>query len=467
LPRTPRLPEASDSLHGERGLVLTAALAAMLLPLNSTMIAVAIPDIAREFDADAEATAWLVSGYLIVMASLQPLAGKLGDRFGRRPLILGGLGWFAASLGAALAPSLAVLIAFRLQQAVAGALAFPNALAVVREALPAERRGAAFGMLGSAVALAAAAGPPLGGVLVSLGGWRAIFLVNLPWVGLTLLLALRTVPADLGGLRRGRFDAIGAVALTAILAGWAWLLDPGEVADWVVPAGFAALALALVVLLRFELAHPDPVLQPRLLRVKSFTAATAAMGLSNFALYGTLLAVPVFLSQRGGWSSSEIGTTLAALTLPMVALSPVGGRLADRLGRRVIATAGLVLLGSAMLALSVAGRGVSAPLLVGLLFCAGAGLGLSHPPIQTAGMEALEPRDAGVAAGLFSTGRYLGGIAAASVVAASLTDEAGDAYASLFALAAGAAWLAAILSTALPGRPRIVTTQDAARTHVS
>lgn len=449
--------KSARSLKSERALLLTAALAAMLLPLNSTMIAVAIPDIARDFGGDAGSATWLVGGYLIAMASLQPLAGKLGDRFGRRPLILGGLAWFAAaSLGAALAPSLPVLIAFRLQQAVAGALAFPNALAVVRVVLPEERRGAAFGTLGSAIALAAAAGPPLGGALVELGDWRAIFLVNLPWVGLTLLLALHTVPAGLGGQRRWRFDGVGVVVLTGLLAGWAWLLNPGDVSAWVVPAGLVAVGITLVVFLRYELAHPDPVLQPRLLRVRPFAAATAATGLSNLALYGTLLAVPVLLSQRSGWSSGEIGMTLAALSVPMVALSPVGGRMSDRLGRRTTATAGLVLLGGAMLALAVAGRGVSVPLLVGSLICAGAGLGLSNPPLQVAGLEALDSRDAGVGSGLFATGRYLGGIAAASLVAASVTGEGGGDYVTLFILAAAAAWLSAVLATALPGRPRLV-----------
>lgn len=462
--------KSARSLKSERALLLTAALAAMLLPLNSTMIAVAIPDIARDFGGDAGSATWLVGGYLIAMASLQPLAGKLGDRFGRRPLILGGLAWFAAaSLGAALAPSLLVLIAFRLQQAVAGALAFPNALAVVREVLPEERRGAAFGTLGSAIALAAAAGPPLGGALVDLGDWRAIFLVNLPWVGLTLLLALHTVPAGLGGQRRGRFDGVGGVVLTGLLAGWAWLLNPGDVPAWVVPAGLVAVGITLVVFLRYELAHTDPVLQPRLLRVRPFAAATAAMGLSNLALYSTLLAVPVLLSQRSGWSGGEIGMTLAALSVPMVALSPVGGRMSDRLGRRTTATAGLVLLAGAMLPLAVAGRGVSVPLLVGSLICAGAGLGLSNPPIQTAGIEALDPRDAGVGSGLFSTGRYLGGIAAASLVAASVTGEGGGDYATLFALAAAAAWLAAVLATRLPGRPPFVPAfvQEAAQTRAS
>lgn len=446
--------ESGRSLESERALLLTAALAAMLLPLNSTMIAVAIPDIARDFGGDAGSATWLVGGYLIVMASLQPLAGKLGDRFGRRPLILGGLAWFAAaSLGAALAPSLPVLVAFRLQQAVAGALAFPNALAVVREVLPRERRGAAFGTLGSAIALAAAAGPPLGGALVELGDWRAIFLVNLPWVGFTLLLALQTVPAGLGGRRTGRFDGVGVVVLTGLLAGLAWLLNPGDVPAWVVPAGLVAAGVTLVVFLRYELAHPDPVLQPRLLRVRAFAAATAATGLSNLALYGTLLAVPVLLSQRSGWSSGEIGVTLAALSVPMVALSPVGGRMSDRLGRRTTATVGLVLLGGAMLPLAVAGRGVSAPLLVGSLICAGAGLGLSNPPLQAAGLEALDSRDAGVGSGLFSTGRYLGGIAAASLVAAAVTGEGGGDYVTLFALAAAAAWLSAALATRLPSRP--------------
>lgn len=453
-------------LDSDRAVLLTAALVVMLLPLNSTMIAVAIPDIARDFGGDAGSATWLVSGYLIVMASLQPLAGKLGDRYGRRPLILGGLAWFAASLGAALAPNLPVLIAFRLQQAAAGALAFPNALALVREVLPDGRRGAAFGTLGSAIALAAAAGPPLGGLLVALGGWRAIFLVNLPWVGLTLLLALRTVPAGLGGLRRGRFDWTGAVGLTALLATWAWLLNPGEVPSWVVPTGLVAVALALVVLLRYELSHPDPVLQPRVLRVRPFAAATAAVGLSNLALYGTLLAIPVLLAQRGSWSTGEIGLALAALTVPMVALSPVGGRMSDRIGRRVTAAAGLVLLGGGMVPLALAGRGVSAALLVGSLLCAGAGLGLSNPPLQAAGIEALDPRDAGVASGLLSTGRYLGGIAAASLVAASVTGEGGRDFATLFALAAAAAWLSAALAIALPGRPRVVpaSVQEAAQT---
>ena len=433
-------------------MLLTAALGTMLMPLNSTMIAVALPDIVEDLEVSLASSAWLVSGYLIAQASLQPLAGKLGDRFGRRPLILGGLGSFAVvSLGAALAPTLGVLIACRILQAVTGAMVFPNAFALVRELLPERRRGAAFGMLGSAIGLAAAAGPPVGGALVELGGWRAIFLVNLPWIAAALWLALRTVPERVAGAGRGRFDSIGAVALSLLLASAAWLMHPGDVAAWIIPAGVVVLAILTAWFVRFELGREDPVLQPRFLRVRPFAAATASVGLSNLALYGTLLAVPVLLASRPGWSGAEIGIALAAMSVPMLAVSPLGGWLSDRAGRRIAATTGLALVSAALVPLAIAGEDVTIALLIGSLALIGTGIGLSNAAVQAAGVEALEPRDAGVASGIFSTGRYVGGIASASLVAALVTGAQGD-YGLLFTIEAAAALLATLLALALPGR---------------
>src|SRR5436305_3627309 len=215
----------------------------MLMPLNSTMVAVALPDIVDGLRASIAVSAWLVSGYLIAQAALQPLSGKLGDRVGRAPMILGGLAAFGvASLGAALAPSFAVLIIFRILQAVAGAFVFPNALGLIREFLPEARRGRAFGTLGSAIGLAAAAGPPLGGLLVGIGGWRAIFLVNLPWVAVALWLAQRSMPRRVMPRPCAPFDTAGAVALSALLAGVAWLMNPGGVPAWAPVVAAVALA---------------------------------------------------------------------------------------------------------------------------------------------------------------------------------------------------------------------------------
>ena len=436
----------------ERAVLVTVALGTMLMPLNSTMVAVALPSIVHDLGSTLAASAWLVSGYLIAQAALQPLSGKLGDRYGRRPMIVYGLAAFAlVSLGAALAPSLAVLIVFRVLQAASGALVFPNALGVIREMLPEHRRGRAFGTLGSAIGVAAAAGPPLGGALVGLGGWRAIFLVNLPWIAVALSLALRTVPKECVPVPCGPFDTIGAVALSVLLAAAAWLLNPGDVPAWLPPVGVAALAGMAVVFVRYELRRSDPVLQPRFLRVRAFAAATASVGLSNLAMYGTLLAVPVLLSRRAGWSEVQIGLALAAMSLPMAVLSPIGGRLADHAGRRTAAVAGLTLLSAALVPLVLGGEDVAAPILIGSIALVGAGIGLSSAAVQAAGMEALEPRDAGIAAGIFATGRYMGGIAAASIVA-SLASASGARFSLLFAIEVAAALASLACASALPGR---------------
>ena len=167
----------------QRAILVSVTLGGMLVPLNSTMIAVALPNIMREFGADVNAAGWLVSAYLITMATLQLIAGKLGDQLGRRALLLGGLIYFGlASLAAALSPSLLILLFFRIQQAIAGAILVTNGFALVFEVVPADHRGSSFGLVNTAVVLAAAAGPPLGGLLVGTAGWRAMFWANIPLV---------------------------------------------------------------------------------------------------------------------------------------------------------------------------------------------------------------------------------------------------------------------------------------------
>ena len=177
---TARAGAPTVTVRGERLILLTVMLGVFLAPLNSTMIAVALPDIMLDFGVGISRAGWLITAYLIAMASLQPLAGKLGDSFGHRTMVLSGLSVFGlVSVGASLAPSLPVLLVFRVFQAVSAALIVPNCFALLREILSADRRGAGFGLMGSGIAVAAALGPPLGGILVKAGGWSAIFYVNL------------------------------------------------------------------------------------------------------------------------------------------------------------------------------------------------------------------------------------------------------------------------------------------------
>ncbi len=381
-------------------LVLAVTLGSMLVPLNSTMIAVALPELIEDLDTDLGSATWLVTTYLLAMVLLQPVAGRLGDRFGRGRLLLAGLaGFLAASIGAAIAPSLTVLIAFRVLQAASGALVIPNGLALVREHTSPARLGARMGMIGSALTLAAAAGPLLGGVLIAAFGWRAIFLVNAPAAAGALVLALRAVPRER-------------------------------------PAG----------------AGSGPA--PRLGRLPpNLVVSSLAIALTNMAMYVTLLSIPLLLDRRTGVDSVQIGLVLACLSITMAACSPVGGRLSDRLGRRAPAVAGAAVLALGLVSLSVDPGAGSAVLALHLLVI-GAGVGLATPALQTAAMESVAVAHSGTAAGLSSTSRYVGAIIGTLLLAGPLAPAAtgSDGFGLLYATLAGCAAAAVLAALLLPRR---------------
>jgi EmrB/QacA subfamily drug resistance transporter len=443
-------------LRVEIGLLIMVALSTALAPLNSTMIAVALPTIIQGLNANVTVAGWLVTGYLIAMASLQPVAGKLGDRLGRRTLMLCGLLYFGmVSFGATVAPSMPLLLFFRIQQGIAAAIVLPNGTALLREAVPAHRRAARFGIIGSVASIAAALGPPLGGVLVGMVGWRAIFLMNVPLLLPALLIGWRYIPRSTRQTSETRFDVTGAIWMSALLVGMAWLLTQGRQGDvrLLLIGGLLVLFLA-VLFIRFELRHADPVLQPRFFRHRSFAAACATVAFSNLSMYSTLLALPILLAHQAEWTEVQIGFVLTTQFATSVICTPTGGWLADRFGRRWPTFFGLALsvVGTLLLALSI--DSVATPLMVGGLALAGCGLGLSSAGMQTAAVEAVSGREAGVAAGVYSTSRYLGSIVGASVIAALLSGSTvgGGNYHAVFAMIVAAAVVATVTSLGLHDR---------------
>ncbi|MCC6627434.1 MAG: MFS transporter [Chloroflexi bacterium] len=442
---------ASGRPTAEWMLLAMAALATVLAPLNSTMIVVALPRVMVDFGADLSTVNWLVTGYLICMAALQPVAGALGDRLGRRGLIVGGLVTFGlASVGAALAPTLPVLLVCRLLQGVAGALALPNAAALVRATVPAERRAASFGLIGSVAGLAAAVGPLTGGLALQLADWRAIFLVNVPLVVGALALATR-VSQPPRGRSAGPIDLAGAFVLgvalilaAVLLMGTRGPLALSPAIGWPVLFGLAGL------LAWHEARHPAPVLPWRLLANRGFAAAASAVATSNLAMYVTLLVLPLLLSQRADSTALLIGGLMTVLSAAMALATPFGGRLADRVGRRWPAVIGLTLLTVGLLPFAVIGASIAVvPAGLGLLV-AGVGLGLASASLQTAAVEAVGPESAGIAAGLFSTARYLGSIVGSSLMAGLLASAGG--YTVIFIVVVLAAALSAFVSFGLRDR---------------
>ncbi len=438
--------------------LLTVALGMMLAPLNSTMIAVALPAEIDAFEVGVASAGWLVIGYLVTMASLQPIAGKIGDRLGRRRLVLVGLAFFGlVSLGAAVAPNLWVLLLFRTLQAVAGALIIPNGVAIVREVVPEERRARAFGLIGAAVAVAAALGPPLGGLLVEAAGWPAIFYVNLALVVPALLLGWRWLPRVYPSGNSTRIDTAGAVMLAIVLVAIVGLLmsiGRGPNLLMVIVGGLVVIVIAIAFVVR-EIKHPEPIIPPRLFSRRAFASACGSIGLGNLAMYTLLLSVPLLLADRSESSSLQSGLVLTSLSASMIILAPIGGRLADKFGRRLPTSVGFTLMVIGALPIALLGTGIALPALIGGLTLVGTGLGLSMPGLQTTAVESVSAKEAGVAAGVYSTSRYLGSILGAAILMGFLGADRSntDGLAVVFVIVLVAAALATLVSLGLQPRP--------------
>ena len=397
--------------------LLAARLTASLMPLNSTMVAVAVPDISAELGQSRTAvTQALVATYLITAIALQSPGGKLGDRLGPWRVVT--LGQAAIAVGAVLgllANGLAALTAARVLMACGGALVVPATIALLRLELPPERRGRAFGTFGAIMGLAAAVGPILGGVLVDAFSWEAVFLANVPVLLLAVLVAghgprVRTPSSA------SRFDWWGSVLLTLALV----LIVVGAQGEhsW----SLAVLAAGLAVLVPFgwwERRSEDPVVDFSLFRSTPFAAGSLLIGLQNLVMYALLFELPLVLDDLFAVGAQGIGQLLTFLTVAMVAASLVAGRLTDRMGPRPVALCGatLCLVGLLVLELS----GLSAPGDVRIpLALLGAGIGLSSPAAQTASLSSVASSDSGMAAGVGSTMRYLGAVAGIALLGRGL-----------------------------------------------
>ena len=411
------------------------ALAALLAPLNSTIIAVALPSIAGAFEATpAVVTRWLVTGYLVVSIVAQSPAGKLADLWGpSRVLTLGRASFGLGALLAAFSPTLGVLGAGRVLMALGGALSIPTVFAQLRNSVEPSRRGRVFGIFGAIMGAAAAAGPLLGGFLTARYGWHSVFVVNVPVVLLSFVLE---PPARRAEARRptGTFDFAGSAILGM---GVLLLVAAVERTDALFAAGAIAAIAAFVYR---ELRATDPVLDVRLFGRPAFAAGSAIVALQNLAMYAMLFLLPFFLAS----APSTTGRMLLLFTASMVLASPLGGRLSDAIGARLVACTGALVAAAGALLVQ------RDDALVLSLILMGAGIGLSGSPSQAAAMSAVDATQAGVASGALSTMRYVGGVIGSGLVALLVTGGlARDARLLVFP---AVLLLSALVALALPGR---------------
>ncbi|WIM98098.1 MFS transporter [Actinoplanes oblitus] len=473
-----------------RGATLTVLCAvALMIVLDSTIVAVAIPAMQRDLGFTPAGVAWVVNAYLVGFAGFLLLAGRLGDLLGARRVFLAGLSVFtAASLLCGLAPSAGLLVAGRFVQGVGGALASAVVLGMIVRLYPEPGPQArAMGIFSFTQAGGAAIGFVAGGVLTDVAGWPAIFLMNVP-IGVAAWLAgRRLLPAPVqptstqpaparpgsGRAAKGRIDLLGAALITAGLSlGVYAIVAVGEprppAPAWSLAAGAFLLVIAFLVR---QSRATEPLVPLRLLRRPRLLAANAAVVLIMAAGMGFQFVNTLFLQRVMGFDTLRTG--LAFLPTPIVigvVSLVVAARLTARFGARRVLLAGLTLLAGGLLLLVRAPAGASYPLdVLPALVVMGLGVGITVPAIMMLSMADASTEDAGLVSGMTNTAQQAGGalgLAVLAAVAASRTSTraaAGipeitalrDGYSLAFLTAAGFVLAAAVITLIALRRPEV------------
>jgi EmrB/QacA subfamily drug resistance transporter len=423
------------------GLVLTTTiLASSLAFVDGSVVNVSLPAIAGALYADASDLQWTVNAYLLPLSALLLLGGAVGDRFGQRAVLILGVGLFALASGAcAIAPTVSWLLGGRLLQGAGAALLMPNSLAILGRTFSGAAKGRAIGMWAAAGAVAAAIGPVLGGWLVDLGSWRAIFLINLPLAAAAIALAWLYVPRDRQD-KDGALDVWGGVLATGGLGFLTWALTTGAgQAGWTANAVFGLCAGAVLLML-FVLAEKrlgEKAMMPlQLFGSRTFVGLTLLTLLLYGALGGLMVLVPYVLIEGNGYSGTASGAALLPLPLILSLMSPLAGGLSAKIGPRLPLTIGPLLVAVGILFALRIGPSENYWLTVfPAISVIAFGMAGAVAPLTTAVLSSVDARHVGSASGFNSAVARTGGLIATALIGSVLAAK-GPQLVSAFGTAA-------------------------------
>jgi EmrB/QacA subfamily drug resistance transporter len=398
--------------------------------LDSTVVNVALPTMGRSLGASLAGLQWTVTAYTLTLAGLILLGGALGDRLGRRRVFVTGVVWFAlASALCAAAPDIGVLIAARALQGIGGALLTPGSLAIIQATFDPEDRPRAVGAWSGLGGVAGAAGPLLGGWIVQAGGWRWVFLINVPVAVVVIAVALRHVPETADPSAHGRFDIAGAVLAAAALAGITYALIEasagGGRAGPAVGAVAGVAAAAAFIALERRRGQPGSPVPPMLplgvFGSRQFTAVNVVTFLVYGAFGGFFFLLVLQLQVVSGYSPLAAGTSLLPSTAAMLLLSARAGALAQRTGPRWLMTAGTAVCAAGLLLATRIGQQASYPAdVLPAVVVFGLGLSMTVAPLTATVLASADVRHAGVASGVNNAvARAAGLLAVAGLPAAA------------------------------------------------
>ena len=431
--------DVDPAVHAMRWKTLgVLSLSLVIIGLDTTILNVALPTLQDEFDASASTLQWMLDAYLLVFAGLLLVSGTLGDRFGRKAALQIGVGLFGlASLSAVLVDNGGQMIAVRAAMGVGGALIMPATLSIIANVFTGAERGRAIGIWAALAAVGIGLGPLAGGLLLEWFPWWSVFLLNVPFAVVAILLGVRYVPESRDP-RPGAFDLPGATLSTVGFTALVYAIIEAPDEGWLSGPVVGALAGAAVLLAGFlwwERRVAEPMLDLRFFRDARFSVSTAAVSVAFFALLGSSFALTQYLQFAHGYTAVEAGAVMSPMTLGLMAGAVSSSRAVARLGTARVVAAGLTGL-AALLAVTVLwDADVGAVALVAWFFGLALAMGWVMAPSTDAVVGAVPPAKAGIASATNTVARMISGALGVAIVGSLTTSlYADDLHGSVGAL---------------------------------
>jgi EmrB/QacA subfamily drug resistance transporter len=394
-------------------------LSLMVIGVDNTILNVALPSIVRELHAQGSALQWIIDAYTIVFAGLLLTAGSLGDRYGRKKALTFGLVLFGAfSALASQSRSATMLMVCRGLMGIGGAFIFPTTLSILTNVFTGRERARAIGVWAGVSGLGIVVGPLGGGLLLEHYSWGSVFLVNVPLCTLAIVLGRFLIP-DSRDPEEGKLDPVGALLSIGTLMTLLYGIIEGPDLGWTDPKVVGGLGTGLVLLALFgawELRTAHPMLDVRIFANPRFSAASGAITLTFFALFGSTFLLTQYFQFVLGYSPLKAGMLTAPVAVGIMACAPLAPRLVDRFGTKRVVTGGLLIVASSLAAYASDTLMSSAVLggLVRIIF--GAGMGFTTAPATESIMGSLPPGKAGVGSAVNDTTRQTGGALGVAVI---------------------------------------------------
>jgi len=396
-------------------------LSELLVVVDNTIVNVALPTLSRQLSASNQDLQWIVDAYTLVFAGLLLVGGNLGDRLGRRRMLQTGLVLFAlTSIGAALSHGAGELIAGRAAMGASAALIYPATLALLTNTFTeARERATAIGIWSGVSGLAVAIGPVTGGLLLGHFSWPSVFYVNVPIVVIALIAGASLLPESQDS-HAGRFDPLGAALSIVAIGLLVWTMIEAPSYGWtsaVTLAGFVGSVAILAGFTLWQIRRPDPMLDVRLFTNPRFSAASGAIALAFFGLFGFIFLITQYFQVVRGYDTLRAGVAVLPFAIVIVAVSPAAIILMKRIGTKIVVSVGLVLmsLGFVAAAAITVDSAYWGRIIISMVLMA-AGLALTTSPATDAIMGALPPSKAGAGSAVNDTTRELGGTLGVAVV---------------------------------------------------